>query len=248
MRVLMFGTGRLGASMAPYLSHLGNEVRVADRAAARSGTAPEFASSDLIAAAIPDDALESWYGAWRSEIGARPVIHFSGAKTISGMRSYHPLYSFPRKPLPAEIMSGIAIAREEGAAPFADLFAGARNPEFVIREADRAYYHAIAVLTGNFAAHLWNEAAKGLADRLSLQPDDVLAPYLEGVVDRFREAPADSMTGPLARRDRTTVRANLQALAGEPRLKALYEAFIDSAWPGFSADEKDPDKGPKSAI
>jgi len=74
---------------------------------------------------------------------------------------------------------------------------------------------------------------------VGLAPDAVLAGYLAGVVERFRESPLDSMTGPVARRDRASVEANLAALAGEPRLTALYQAFLSSAWPDFEKDGGD---------
>lgn len=241
MRMLIFGTGRVGASIALYASYLGAEVSVATRDMAegdRSQVGSLIRDADLVAAAIPDDRLLAWFQEWRGEIGSRLAIHFSGALTIGGMRGYHPLYSFPKTPLPPQTMAAIAIAREEGAPPFGAVLPGAANPEFAVRAADRPYYHALAVLSGNFAAHIWNEAAKGFAARFGLPPETMLAGYLAGVVDRFRESPFNSMTGPVARQDAQSVAANLEALAGEPRLKALYEAFLASAWPDRPADSE----------
>ncbi len=237
MRMLIFGAGRVGSSMARYASHLGNAVSIVSREktlADRAAVCAEIGNADLIAAAIPDDCIAGWRADWDAEIGDRPAIHFSGALMIAGMRSYHPLYSFPAAPLPPAIMARIAIAREENTPPFASILKGAGNPEFIVRGEDRAYYHALAVLSGNFAAHLWNETAKGFAARFGPPPEEILGSYLAGVVDRFRESPFDSLTGPVARRDAQTVAANLGALAGEPRLKALYEAFLASAWPDRS--------------
>lgn len=235
VRLTIFGPGRVGRSLARYAESLGAEVMLfgrADEAAAR--TAVEAA--DVIAAAIPDDRLAAWLKQWRAAIGERPTIHFSGARLIPGMRGYHPLYSFPREPIEPWTMARVAIAREEGAPAFAALFPGATNPEFELKAADRAYYHALAVLSGNFAAHLWNEAAKALADRFGLDPAAIMGGYLEGVVERFRENPVDSMTGPVARKDAETVAANLAAIKDDPRLRALYEAFISSAWPNRPGD------------
>lgn len=234
MRMLIFGAGRVGASLARYASHLGNEVSVITRERAlgdRQAVSALVRKADIVAAAIPDDRIEEWRKTWSPEIGERSAIHFSGALTIEGLRSYHPLYSFPTAPLPPQTMARIAIAREEGAPPFSSILPGASNPEFVVRAEDRPYYHALAVLSGNFAAHLWNEAAKGFSSRFALPPEEILGSYLAGVVDRFRESPLNSMTGPVARRDARTVAANLAALDGEPSLKALYRAFLDSAWP-----------------
>ena len=241
MRLLIFGTGRVGKSIARYASHLGIETSAATHAMAdtdRALVADMIRKADIVAAAIPDDSLSAWRDKFAAEIGRRPAFHFSGALTIPGLRGYHPLYSFPVRPLAPEIMAGIAIAREEGAPPFAEVLPGAGNPEIVVRAEDRAYYHALAVLSGNFAAHIWNEAARGFAARFGVSPETILSSYLAGVVDRFRENPLDSMTGPVARRDALSVAANRAALAGEPRLKALYEAFLASAWPEAAADSE----------
>ncbi len=234
MRVLIFGTGRVGASIAPYASHLGCDVSIVTRAIA-AGNKPAvralIQAADVIAAAIPDDRLTAWRNEWANDIGQRKAIHFSGALKVEGVLSYHPLYSFPTHPLAPDLVGRIAIAREEAAPSFASIFPGAQNPELVVRAEDRPYYHALAVLSGNFAAHIWNETANGFASRFGLPPEEILSSYLSGVVDRFRESPFTSMTGPVARHDERTVEANLAALSGDPRLRALYIAFLDSAWP-----------------
>lgn len=231
MRALIFGAGRLGSNFAAYASHLGHEASLVGRLTPESDIRAAIERADLIAAAIPDGVIADWRKRWRGELKEKTAVHFSGALIVDGMRSYHPLYSFPKTLIGPQAWRAIAIIREEGAPEFSSLLPGAANPEFVIRAADRPYYHAIAVLTGNFAAHIWNEAAASFAARLGVPPETLLGPYLEGVVERFRESPNDSMTGPLARRDPCTIAANLAALEGEPRLKALYEAFLASAWP-----------------
>lgn len=239
MRLVIFGTGRVGTSIAHYARHLGLGVDAIDRRTAeesRQSVLALIAEADVVAAAIPDDFLAGWFAEWRPDIEDLPAIHFSGARIIEGMRGYHPLYSFPKTPLAPAVMAEIAIARETGAPPFSTIFKGARNPEFEIRPEDRAFYHALAVLSGNFAAHLWNETAKAMAARLRIAPEAAMGAYIAGVVDRFRESPFDSLTGPVARKDAATVRANLAALEAEPALLALYQAFLKSAWPGFETD------------
>ena len=236
MRYVIFGTGRVGPSMAGWLAHLGHSVIVITHgeAAARSPAClSALASCDVAAAAVPDGAIAGWREMFRPELEGKLAIHFSGALLVEGLYSYHPLVSFPRTPLAPEMMDRIVFARQDGAPPFGEAFPGAPNPSFAVADADRAYYHALAVLSGNFAAYLWNETAKGLAGRLGLNPADVLAPYLEGIVARFAESPYDSLTGPVARRDRASIDANLSALTGEPRLERLYRAFLDSAWPDY---------------
>lgn len=235
-RCVIFGPGRVGVNFAAYARHLGHEARLVTRAEAENEAEKcrlLMKEADIVAAALPDGALEGWARLWGEALAGKRAIHFSGALLIEGVLSYHPLYSFPKSELAPEAMRAIAFAREEGAPAFAEILPGAPNPDFVVTAEDRAFYHALAVLSGNFAAHLWNETAKAAAGRLGVEPCAMLGGYLAGILERFRESPFDSLTGPVARRDRATVEANLAALAGEPRLKALYEAFVKSAWPGY---------------
>ncbi len=249
VRLLIFGPGRVGGAMARYARFLGHDADLVSRAEAEAGpaaNAARIAAADIVAAAIPDGALTRWADDWRTAIGARTAIHFSGALTIDGVTGYHPLYSFPRTPLAPQALAQVAIAREAGTPKFADLVPGAENPELEIAPQDRAFYHALAVLSGNFAAHLWNETARAFAGRFDAAPEAILSGYLAGVVERFAESPLDSLTVPAARRDAATVEANLAALAAEPRLAALYRAFLASAWPDYPAQpETPPPDGPK---
>lgn len=228
MRIVIFGPGRVGGSFGAYARSLGGDVVILSRSDAAEA---HVARADLVAAAIPDDALGGWFDRWRGPLAGKRAIHFSGARVIRGLPGYHPLYSFPPSPMAPADFGRIAIAREPSALSFAELLPGARNPEFVVRNEDRAFYHALAVISGNFAAHLWNETAAAFSERLGPDAGAVMGAYFDSIVDRFRESPAASLTGPVARRDAATVKANLDALEGAPRLQALYRAFLDSAWP-----------------
>lgn len=239
-RYAVFGAGRVGRAMAAYLGHLGHEAVLVTRS--ETENAPEkcreqVAWADVVAAAIPDGRIAEWAEKWRGDLAGKPAIHFSGALSVGGMFSYHPLFSFPRAGLSPAIMRGIVFARQEGAPSFAEIVPGAPNHEFVVADADRAYYHALAVLSGNFAAFLWNETASGLAGRLKIAPETVLSGYFFSIVERFRESPYDSLTGPVTRHDAATVEANLDALAADPKLAGLYRAFLRAAWPNFEPSE-----------
>jgi len=239
MRIVVFGPGRVGNSFVAFAESLGHQTTVIDRSEA--GAVAAVAAADVIAAAIPDDSLGPWFERWREALSGKRAVHFSGARLIPGLPGYHPLYSFPTAPLPPAVFGTIAIAREQGAAPFADILPGALNPEFVVRDEDRAFYHALAVVSGNYSAHLWNQAAAAFAARIDPNAGAILGAYFDSIVARFRESPFASMTGPIARRDRTTVEANLEALDRDPSLKGLYRAFLESAWP--ESGGKPPDRG-----
>ena len=234
---VIFGAGRVGRSMAGYLTHLGHAVSLVTRAEAeqnRQACEKCIEGADVVAAAIPDGKLDAWRNEWRGAVAGEIAIHFSGAINVDGMHGFHPLYSFPPTPLPPETMKEIAFACPESGPAFADVFPGAPNPHFSIAAEDRARYHALAVLSGNFASFLWNETAKEFAALADIPPETILKSYFDSLVDRFVENPEASMTGPVLRKDKLTVEKNLAALGDSPRLKQLYEAFLNAAWPDFS--------------
>ena len=234
MKYVIFGPGRVGANVGRYLEMLGHDVALISRAAAENGRTSVSAAierADVIAAAVPDSTIQPWYCTWRSIIGDKTAVHFSGALMVNGMISFHPLYSFPNGRLTADQLKSIAFAQTGEGPSFSDVFPGAQNPTFVIPPQERARYHALAVLSGNFAAYLWNETAKEFASRYDSAPAEILTAYFSSVVDRFTENPENSLTGPVARRDLESVEANLNSLNDTPRLQALYKSFLTSAWP-----------------
>ncbi len=238
----VFGRGRVGLNLAAYLKSLGHEVQLISRrdVEARWDICVErVKDADIIAAAIPDDKLAGWYEAWRGEFkDTQIIIHFSGAASVDGIHAVHPLYSFPQSLLPMDRLQDIIFARVSSAPPFEEIFPGARNPHFTIEEKDRTRYHALAVLAGNLPAYIWNTTAMELSSLTGMTADKVMGTYLNSIIDRFGESPVDSLTGPVARRDRATVMRNLQGLEGSSELASFYKAFVAAAWPDFKAPEK----------
>ncbi len=239
-KYVIFGSGRVGRNMASYLEHLGHGVRIISRREAQSdqtACAAHVEKADIIAAAIPDDKLESWRDEWRPSMGDKIAIHFSGAIAVDGVYSFHPLYSFPKSALSIEKIKSIAFACPSAGPAFNEIFPNAPNPHFEIAEKDRARYHALAVLSGNLVSYIWNETAKDFASLSSAPSERIMESYLNSIVERFVENPTNSLTGPIARRDRVTVNRNLAGLSNSPELKKLYEAFLETAWPDFDKAE-----------
>lgn len=236
MRYVIFGSGRVGSAMAAYLTSLGEGLRLIPHAQARDEPDQCRAwidEAEIVAAAIPDDALAAWRRYWAGAIGQKLAIHFSGAAAIENMYAYHPLYSFPKGPVAPEVMAGVPFACPANGPPFKEVFPGAGNPNFELADSDRARYHALAVLSGNLSAFLWNRTAGPFQDLSGLRAQEIMGVYLQSLIDRFLETPEDSLTGPVARRDGETVKANMAALQGEPELTAFYKAFLDAAWPDY---------------
>lgn len=239
MKYTIFGPGRVGSNITAYLAHLGHQTTLISRVDAetdRANAETLVTNADVIIAALPDDRLLSWFESWSNKIGDRPAIHFSGAINIDGMLSFHPLYSFSKTPIELTQMAQIAFACPDTGPQFADIFPGAKNPTFKISDSSKAHYHALAVLSGNFAAYLWNQTAIEFSKHHDVSAEKILGAYFQSIVERFKENPENSLTGPIARRDRESVKKNMAAIEQNPKLLALYQSFLSSAWPDFDND------------
>ena len=236
MKYLVIGNGRVGGAFASYCEYLGHQAHLWSRANAQQSPealAIAIGQADILAIATPDAMIDQVWTRSRALFKGAQAIHFSGALQVEGMFACHPLYSFPKTTLAPERFATIAIAQETNAPPFAEVVPGAKNPTFVVNAADRAYYHALAVISGNYAAHIWNLVAERFEGRFAANAGDALTPYFRSIVARFEETPLYSMTGPIARKDAPTVAANLQSIASEPELEDLYKEFLAKAWPAY---------------
>jgi len=151
------------------------------------------------------------------------LIHCSGALSLPGIAGAHPLMTFTDDLYELETYLSIPFAVEAGHS-FEDLFPGLPNSYFAINVEDKARYHAMCVMAGNFSQVMW----KGISERFEQQldlPASSLHPYLKRVAGNFIEAPKAALTGPLIRSDQQTIDKNIQSLDGDP-LQDLYRAFV----------------------
>jgi len=153
----------------------------------------------------------------------KQLIHCSGAMSFPGVAGAHPLMTFADCLYELDTYQSVPFILEAGHS-FDQLFPNLPNPHFVISAEDKARYHAMCVMAGNFSHVLW----KGISDRFEQQlelPAETLQPYLKQITDNFIAAPETALTGPLVRSDQQTIKHNLQALDGDP-LQDLYHAFV----------------------
>ena len=151
------------------------------------------------------------------------LIHCSGSLGVPGVAGAHPLMTFTGSLYELDTYQEIPFMIETGS-DFNQLFPGLPNPHFVMNAADKARYHAMCVMAGNFSQFLW----KGIADRFEQQfelPATTLHPYLKQVTENFVQTPESALTGPLTRNDQQTITRNLDSLDGDP-LQDLYAAFV----------------------
>jgi len=169
------------------------------------------------------------------------LIHCSGALSFPGIAGVHPLMTFADRLYGLDTYQSVPFIIEAGLS-FDRLFPGLPNPHYVIDIEDKARYHAMCVMAGNFTQLLW----QGISDRFEQQfevPAQALHPYLKQVAKNFIQAPEAALTGPLTRNDQQTIDRNLSALEGDP-LQDLYAAFVHFYQPEKKQEQK-PERFPK---
>ncbi len=154
----------------------------------------------------------------------KQLIHCSGALSFPGVAGAHPLMTFADALYDLDRYRSVTFMVEAGH-DFGDLFPGLSNPHCAVNVEDKARYHALCVMAGNFAQLLWKGVSDDMAQQLHLPPETLHA-YLQQVTANFICAPSTALTGPLVRGDEQTIARNLLALEGDP-LKTLYQAFVD---------------------
>lgn len=245
----LVGPGRVGTTIALALHAIGYEtVGVAGRAvdaastlaaAACLDTEPRFVAqvgsgATLVLVATPDAAIEGVADAIAPSLESDAlVVHFSGARGLEvfdglleqrpdvRVGALHPLQSIPSTSTGLDRLPGswAAIAGD----PEAEVIA--RRLElrpFALADADRARYHAAAVVASNHIV-----ALLGQVERLATSagvPFDVFAPLVESsVANAFELGPRAALTGPIARGDLATVEGHLAAM--DPGERDAYRAL-----------------------
>ena len=151
------------------------------------------------------------------------LIHCSGSLCIPGVAGAHPLMTFTDSLYELDTYQNVPFMVDAGSG-FHQLFPGLPNPHFIINAEDKARYHAMCVMAGNFSQLMW----KSISDRFEQQfelPATTLHPYLKQVAENFTQTPESALTGPLTRNDGQTITRNLNSLDGDP-LQDLYAAFV----------------------
>lgn len=195
----------------------------------------EFASTNLLILAVPDDALESVVLSLgeKAESDDIVILHTSGALDSQVLDplsekgaecgSFHPLQTFAAsKKLTSagaqKKFKGVTIGIEgsEVACRMATHMADSllANP-VVIQSSNKALYHAAAVMAGNHAitlmaaaAELW-EQATGSKQSFS----EALGPLiLQSISNTVKTSPEAALTGPVARGDKGTLVLHLEAI------------------------------------
>lgn len=198
----------------------------------------------LVMLCVPDEAIGSvgeHLAALDHPWPRTIVAHTSGRKTAAALAplaqagaltlSFHPLQTFTPD-TPPEAFEGIAVGVEgdrEAVAAGRGLAEALGARPVVLAAEDKARYHAAAALASNGLAALMSVVQEVLPP-LAEQEDDPAAlfgPLVEQTWENVKKGGAEgALTGPVARGDRDTVTAHLEALKeSTPHLVPLYAAL-----------------------
>jgi predicted short-subunit dehydrogenase-like oxidoreductase (DUF2520 family) len=205
------------------------------------------AAGDLVLLTVSDEAIEPLCGELAREGAFRTgavVAHCCGAlgsDVLEAARqrcgchlgSMHPLQTFPTvERAVASLGRGDALCFCEGdeaaASVLAELAAAIGARAVRLDSADKAMYHAAAVMACNYIPAL-ADAALLLCGLAGIDAETALAalgPLIRSTADNVVSAcPVEALTGPVARGDADTVARHLEALRSAPAdVAELYRA------------------------
>ncbi len=219
LKYLLVGDGRL----AHHFSHYLNLLELPYLRWNRKGTSPLRAlipQSSHVLLAVSDSAL-CHFTDLAKENPDKKFIHFSGAFEVSGLHGAHPLMTFGRDLYDLLTYQKIPFMT---ARPLAELLPSLPNESFHLNPEQKALYHALCVVAGNFPMLLWKEVFATSEKQLQLPPK-IFSSYLQQCLTNSLRG--DEVSGPISRGDTNTLEKNLQALRGLPdsRLESVYELF-----------------------
>ena len=251
MDLSLVGPGRAGLALALASRAAGHRIAgvlardpVSAAAAGERLDAPVLAwdaplpSCDLVLVAVRDDSIATVARRLAGHVAAAGgVVHLSGLTPVDALAglgcpigSFHPLQTLPTPESGAERLVGawIAVTTDDGM--LADLlFALASSlgaHPFELADEQKPLYHAAAAAAANFPL-----ASLAMAERLFTAAGidfAVAGPLVSAVVaNAVTMGPRAALTGPVARGDVGTVRAQVAAVAAaDPEMLVHFVAMI----------------------
>lgn len=217
------GDGRVARHVLHYCHLLGLTVRTWSRRASHGPPPEALEPCRTVLLLISDDAIAGFVSEWPS-LRTKQLVHFSGSLVTADVVGLHPLMTFGPDLYTLDEYRAMPLVGTAGDPPLSDLLPGWPNPSFTIRAEDRARYHALCVMAGNFSTLLWLKLFDGIG-RLAAMPPEAAHPYLARMAANVILHGRAALTGPLVRGDRRTIAANLAALEGD-QFHAVYAAFV----------------------
>lgn len=175
--------------------------------------------------AISDSAIANFHSTHQQfSSETTKWIHFSGASHFEKIISAHPLMSFGPDLYDFSVYKKIHFVISE-ISNLKELFPFMENSFSILPPEKKPLYHSLCVLGGNMPILLWEKMNTELT-QLGIPPQTTDL-YLETILRNYLNHREKAFTGPLKRKDLTTIANNLLALKSDPYQK-VYAAFVDS--------------------
>lgn len=248
MDIALVGPGRAGTALACALIDAGHRVitvagrtpdtacAAAERFGARVAPVDDAGrAAEVVVIATPDVAIDATAAevAPSLESGAL-VLHLAGARGLDALApivatrsdvqvgALHPLQTLPTADAP---LAG-AWAAVAGPPLVAELAREVGMHPFTVVDADRATYHAAAVIASNHVVALLGQVER--LSHIAGVPFAAFEPLARAAVEHsFADGPAAALTGPVARGDVATVERHLAAIPDDER--RAYRALAEAA-------------------
>ncbi|HPI39472.1 MAG TPA: DUF2520 domain-containing protein [Pseudobdellovibrionaceae bacterium] len=195
--------------------------------------------------AISDSAI---YPFFEKHLKGKKIqaVHFSGLLSFPEIPSAHPLMSFGNTFFDLSVYEKIHFTIS-GVTQLSELLPGLKNPYSIISAENKAYYHSLCVLGGNFSQVL---IKKMVLELEALQiPKQASELYLNQIIkntfielEHVKMIPKDIQrskesresllqkclpsSGPLVRKDLQTLKTHLEVLAADP-FSSVYKSILD---------------------
>lgn len=226
----IIGDGRMASHFAAYLKLSGIPFKQWSRKMNSYEDPVEIArGSRAVFLLIRDDAVEPFVEDHRGLREMNP-IHFSGSLYLEDIPSIHPLMTFTENLYSLEKYRSIPFIYEKGKVSLKDVLPELPNPSQPMDFQKKSLYHSLCVMSGNFTTMLWQKAFTDFNEKLHID-SEILIPYMEQTIENLKTNWIDALTGPLARKDKETMKRNMHALEGD-LYREVYRSFANTVMTG----------------
>lgn len=188
-----------------------------------------------------DSAIrETFLRIWNVNTKPEYFIHISGAvssrvfeeatKAGKGVASFHPNLSISSLSISPSLLQKTIFGLEGNEKGISLLISLAKKEglRYVnISTESKILYHVAAVFSSNFTQLMLKQAEYLYREKLSFDSQsatELLASYLEGLLEKVKAGTLDSFSGPAARNDKSTLKLEQSYLSKiNPKLGKLYE-------------------------
>jgi predicted short-subunit dehydrogenase-like oxidoreductase (DUF2520 family) len=220
----IIGNGRTARHMKFYLQSQNIRVHSWNRKENTSQELQKYLNAcDTVLILIKDSEIKKFVDE-HPELSSKTLVHFSGSLVIPGIVGLHPLMTFSEKLYSLDFYKKIPFISEIGNETFQDIFPQLANPSAEIETSMKPLYHSLCVMGGNFTTLLWTKLFESFKEKFDFKPD-LLFPYLEKISENLKEDYKTALTGPIVRKDVSTMKSNLSALENDS-FADIYKSFV----------------------